>query len=125
MRIGWMKPDTFSPSCAWLLFMILLLVNAGCATLTNRQSTTVGLLCSISWDKTNNRKVTGYQLTVIDRSRQAKKTVRFIPADTTKVSCKDAGADHEGLWDVTVQSCYDTATCGPPTEVAHVHITTK
>jgi hypothetical protein len=105
--------------------MILLLVNAGCATLSNQQPTTVGLLCSISWDKANNQKVTGYQLTVIDRNRQAKKTVRFIPADTTKVSCKDAGADHEGLWDVTVQSCYDRSTCGPPTEVAHIHITTK
>ncbi len=120
-----MKPDTFSPNCAWLLFMILLLVNAGCATLSNQQPTTVGLLCSISWDRTSNQKVTGYQLTVIDRSRQEKKTVRFIPADTTKVSCKDAGADHEGLWDVTVQSCYDTSTCGPPTEVAQIHITTK
>jgi hypothetical protein len=51
--------------------------------------------------------------------------VRFIPADTTKVSCKDAGAGHEELWDVTVQSCYDKSTCGPPTEVAHMHITAK
>ena len=105
--------------------MILLLVNAGCATLSNQQPATVGLLCSISWDKTNNQHVTGYQLTVIDRSRQAKKTVRFIPADTTKVSCKDAGAGHEGLWDVTVQSCYDSSTCGPSTEVAQIRITTK
>ena len=70
-------------------------------------------------------KVTGYQLTVIDQSEQAKQVVQFIPADKTKVSCKEAGANHEGLWDVTVQSCYDKSTCGPPTEVASVHITAK
>jgi hypothetical protein len=53
----------------------------------------------------NDPKISGYQLTVIGQSRQAKKTVQFIPADTSKVSCRDSGAGHEGLWDVTVQSC--------------------
>jgi len=77
------------------------------------------------WDKTSDPKVTEYQLTVIDQSMQAKKTVRFIPAGTTKVSCRDAGADHEGLWDVTVQSCYGKSTCGSPTDVARIHITAK
>jgi hypothetical protein len=71
----------------------------------------------------NDPIITGYQLTVIGQSRQAKKTVQFIPADTTKVSCRDAGAGHEGLWDVTVQFCYDTSTCGPPTEATRIHIT--
>ena len=108
-----------------MLLMISLLVNVGCATPSKQQPTTVGPHCSITRDKTNDPKVTVYQLTVIDQSKQAKKTVRFIPADTTKVSCKDAGASHEGLWDVTVQSCYDKSTCGPPTEVAHMHITAK
>jgi hypothetical protein len=108
-----------------LLFMIVFLISAGCATTSNQRPATVGLHCSIMWDKTNDQKVTGYQLTVIDRSRQATNTVRFIPIDTTKISCKDAGADHEGLWDVTVQSCYDKTTCGPPTEAISLHITAK
>jgi hypothetical protein len=94
--------------------MISLLVSVGCATPSKQQPTTVGPHCNIAWDKTNDPKVIWYQLTVIDQSKQAKKTVRFIPADTTKVSCKAAGASHEGLWDVTVQSCYGKSTCGPP-----------
>jgi hypothetical protein len=120
-----MKPTVILAKHLEMLLMISLLVNVGCATPSKQQRTTVGPHCSITWDKTNDPKVTGYQLTVIDQSKQAKKTVRFIPADTTKVSCKDAGAGHEGLWDVTVQSCYDKSTCGPPTEVAHMHITAK
>ena len=76
-------------------------------------------------DKTNDPKVTGYQLAVIDQSKQEKKIVKFIPADTPKISCKDAGADHEGLWAVTVQSCYDKSTCGSPTDVARMRITAK
>lgn len=108
-----------------VLLMISLLVSIACATPPTQEPTTVGPLCSIMWDKTGDPKVTWYQLTVIDQSMQAKKTVRFIPAGTTKVSCRDAGADHEGLWDVTVQSCYDKSTCGSPTDVARIHITAK
>ena len=108
-----------------LLFMISLLVSVGCATPARQQPTTVGPQCSIEWDRVDDPKVTGYQLTVIDQSEQAKQVVQFIPADKTKVSCKEAGANHEGLWDVTVQSCYDKSTCGPPTEVAGVHISAK
>jgi hypothetical protein len=108
-----------------VLLMISLLVSIACATPPPQEPTTVGPLCSIMWDKTGDPKVTWYQLTVIDQSMQAKKTVRFIPAGTTKVSCRDAGADHEGLWDVTVQSCYDKSTCGSPTDVARIHITAK
>jgi hypothetical protein len=107
------------------LSMILLLASAGCAAPTKQQPTTVGPFCSIEWDKTSDLKVMGYQLTVINQSRPANSIVRFVPAHTTKVSCKDAGANHAGLWDVTVQSCYDKTTCGPPTEVATIHITSK
>ena len=120
-----MKPTVFLANHIMLLCMTLLLVIAGCTTPSNQQPTIAGPLCSISWDKTSNQKVTGYQLTVIDHSGQAKKTVRFIPADITKISCKDAGANHEGLWDVTVQSCFDKSTCGPPTEISPMQITTK
>ena len=121
-----MKPiATLTKYLAGLL-MISLLVSVGCATPSKQQQpTTVGLQCTISWDKTNDPKVTGYQITVIDQSKQAKKTVRFIPANTAKISCKDAGTDHEGLWDVTVQSCYDKSTCGPPTEAARMRIIAK
>ena len=108
-----------------ILFLISLLGSVGCTTSPKQEPTTVGPLCSIAWDKASDPKVTLYQLTVIDQSNQAKKTERFIPADTTKVSCRDAGADHEGLWDVTVQSCYDKSTCGSPTDVARMHITAK
>ena len=107
------------------LLMMLLLVSVGCATPSKQLPTAIGPHCSITWDKTNDPKVTGYQLPVIGQSKQAKKTVRFIPADTTTVSCKDAGADHEGMWNVTVQSCYNKSTCGPPTEAVHMHITAK
>ncbi|MEK7762442.1 MAG: hypothetical protein AAB433_12735 [Nitrospirota bacterium] len=120
-----MKPTITLTKYVNGLLMLSLLVSVGCATPSKQPLTTVGLHCNISWDKTNDPKVTGYQLTVIDQRKQAKKTVRFIPADTTKISCKDAGADHEGPWDVTVQSCYDKATCGPPTEAARMHITAK
>jgi hypothetical protein len=119
-----MKPTVILAKHLELLFMISLLVNAGCATPSKQQPTTVGPHCSITWDRANDPKVTGYQLTVIDQSGQAK-TVRSIPADSTKVSCMEAGANHEGLWDVTVQSCYDKLTCGPPTDVARMHITAK
>jgi len=120
-----MKPTVGIAKQVALLFMISLSVSAGCATPLTQQLTTVGLHCSITWDKTDDQKVTGYRLTVIDRSSQAKKEVRFLPAHTTKISCEDAGASHEGLWDVTVQSCYDTSTCGSPSEVVSIHITAK
>ena len=120
-----MKPTcTLSKHLKGLL-VISLLVSVGCATPSKQQPTTVGLHCNISWDKTSDPAVTGYQLTVIDQSKQAKTIVRFIPAATTKIPCSDAGANHEGTWDVTVQSCYDKSTCGPPTEVARMHIAAK
>ena len=120
-----MRPTVIFGKYLKFLFMISLLASAGCATPSKQRPTTVGPLCSIAWDKTSDPKVTGYQLTVIDQSIPEKKTVRFVPANTTKVSCRDAGADHEGLWDVTVQSCYDKSTCGSPTDVARMHITAK
>lgn len=120
-----MRPTVVFAKPIALLFMISLSVSAGCTTPLKQQLTTVGLDCSITWDKTTDQKVTAYQLTVIDRTNQAKKEVHFIPAHTTKMSCKDGGATHEGLWDVTVQSCNDTSTCGPPSEVVHMHITAK
>jgi len=121
-----MKPPVVFAKHVALLFMISLSVSAGCSTPVKQELTTVGLACSITWDKTHDQKVTGYQLTVIDRSnQQAKKEVHFIPAPTTNIFCKDAGASHEGLWDVTVQSCYDTSTCGSHSEVVPFHITAK
>ena len=120
-----MKPIVFLAKHLELLFMISLLVSVGCATPSKQTPTTVGLLCSITWDKTSDPKVTGYQLTVIDQSERTKQVVHFIPADTTKVSCRDAGANHEGLWGVTVQACYDKSTCGFPTEVTRMYITAK
>ena len=120
-----MKPTVVFVKHVALLCMISLSVSAGCATPFKQQLATVGLDCSITWDKTNDQKVTGYQLTVIDRSNQAKKEVHLIPAHTTKLSCKDAGASHEGLWDVTVQSCYDQSRCGSPSQVVPMHIITK
>jgi len=43
------------------------------------------------WDKTNDPKVTGYQLTVIDQSKETDKTVRFIPARTQAQAMKNYG----------------------------------
>lgn len=107
------------------LLMIPLFVSVGCATQLKPTPITVGPQCNIMWDKTNNPKITWYQITVADESNQEKKMARFIPAENTKVSCKDAGADHEGTWALTVQSCYDKSTCGPPTEVTRIHITAQ
>jgi len=77
------------------------------------------------WDKTTNPKVMWYQVTVIDESSKKNEIIRFIPANNTKVSCKDAGADHEGTWAVTVRSCYDKSTCGPPTETTRIRISAQ
>lgn len=107
------------------LLMISLLVSAGCAPLLRPTPTTVGPQCNIVWDKTPDPKVTWYQVTVAGENNQAKKIVRFISAKNTNVSCKDAGADHEGMWDVSVRSCYDKSMCGPSTEVMRMHITAK
>ena len=120
-----MKPTVAVAKHAALLFMISLPVSAGCATPLKQQPATVRPDCSITWDKTIDPKVTWYQLTVIDQSNQSNKAVRLIPANTTKISCKDTGASHEGLWDVIVQSCYDQSTCGSPSEVVPMHITAK
>ncbi|HKO29536.1 MAG TPA: hypothetical protein VJU54_00230 [Nitrospiraceae bacterium] len=120
-----MKPTFVFPKHVALLFMISLSVSAGYAASLKQQSATVRPDCRITWDKTIDPKVTWYQLTVIDQSNKSNKAVRFIPADTTKISCKDAGATHEGLWDVTVQSCYDQSTCGSPSEVVSIHIIAK
>lgn len=120
-----MKPPVVFIQHVALLFMISLSVSAGCAPQLKQQPTTVGPACSITWDKTTDPRVTGYQVTVIDRSNQAMKEVRYIPAPTTKISCKDAGASHEGLWDVTVQSCYDQSRCGSPSQVVSMHIIAK
>jgi len=120
-----MKPPVVFAKLVALLCMISLSVSAGCAASLKQQPTIVKPDCSITWDKTNDPKVTGYQLTVIDRSNQAMEEMRFIPAHTTKMSCKNAGASHEGLWDVTVQSCYDALKCGSPSEVVPFGITAK
>jgi hypothetical protein len=120
-----MKPTVVFAKHLALLFMILLSVSAGCATPVTQQPRTVGPQCSIMWDKTNDPKVTWYQLTVIDQSDQSHKAVRFIPATITKISCKDAGANHEGLWDISVQSCFDKPTCGSPSKVVPIHIIAK
>jgi hypothetical protein len=120
-----MKPTTNFAEYLVPWLMIPLLLIAGCATRSKPQPTIVGPQCSITWDKPDDSKVAGYQITVIDQSKQTMKTVKFIPADTTTVSCEDAGADHAGLWGVTVQSCYDKSTCGTPTKTAHIHITAK
>ena len=108
-----------------ILFMVSLSVCAGCAAPLTQQPTTVRPDCNISWDKTNDTKVTGYQLTVIDQSNRAIKEVRFIPVNTTKIACKDAGASHEGLWNVTIQACYDKSTCGSTSEAIPMHITAE
>ena len=113
--------ETFSA----ILFMALLSVSAGCAASLTQQPATVRPDCNILWDKTNDPKVTGYQLTVTDQSNQASKEVHFIPVNTTKIACKDAGASHEGLWNVTVQACYDKSTCGSPSEIVPIHITAE
>src|SRR4051794_32807852 len=99
-----MKPTVVFAKHVALLFMISLIVNAGCAASLKGQPT-MRPDCSSAWDKTNDPKVTKHQLTVIDQSDQTKKEVHFMPAYATKVSCKDAGVNHEGLWDVTLQSC--------------------
>lgn len=120
-----MKPTMSLRKQMDLLLTTSLLLSLGCAIPSKSQLTTVGPNCNIVWDTSNDPKVAGYQLTVIDQGREKKRIVRFIPASTTTISCKDAGADHEGRWDVTVQSCYDKSTCGSPTEIAQIHITAK
>lgn len=97
-----MKPHAILSIHAACLLMISLLMSLGCATPSTQAPTTVEPQCSFGWDKVIDSKVTGYQLTVIDQDNLAKSTVLFIPTETTKVSCRDAGAGHEGLWGVTV-----------------------
>jgi len=120
-----MKPATNLVKYLDPLLLTSLLLSAGCATLSEPQPTTVGSHCRITWDKPNDSKITGYQLIMIDKSKEIIKAEKFIPADTTTVSCKDAGADHAGLWGVTVRSCYDKSTCGAPTETAYIHISAE
>jgi hypothetical protein len=120
-----MKPNAILSNHAAFLLMISLLVSLGCATPSTQHPTTVGPTCSISWDKINDPKVTRYQLTVINQKNPAEKMVLIIPAETTKLPCKDAGADHEGLWGVTVQSCYDTFTCSVPTDIVRMRIASE
>ena len=120
-----MKPLAILTKHVAFLFMISPLMSLGCATPSTQRSTTVGLQCLIEWDKVNDPKVTRYQLTVINQENPAEKTVLIIPAETTKLPCKNAGADHEGLWGVTVQSCYDTFTCSAPTEIVRMRIASK
>ena len=120
-----MKPLAILTKHVAFLFMISPLMSLGCAAPSTQRSTTVGLQCLIEWDKVNDPKVTRYQLTVINQENPAEKTVLIIPAETTKLPCKNAGADHEGLWGVTVQSCYDTFTCSAPTEIVRMRIASK
>ena len=122
-----MKPLAILTKHVAFLFMISLLISLGCATSPTQTPTptTVGPTCSISWDKTNDPKVTRYQLTVTNQENPAEKTVLIIPAETTKLSCQNAGGDHEGLWGVTVQSCYDTFTCSVPTDIVRMRIASK
>ena len=120
-----MKPHAILSKHAAFLLMISLLVSVGCAIPSTQTTTTVGPQCLIEWDKVNDPKVTRYQLTVINQENPAEKTVLIIPAETTKLSCQNAGADHEGLWGVTVQSCYDTFTCSAPTEIVRMRIASK
>jgi hypothetical protein len=122
-----MKPHAILSNHAAFLLMISLLISLGCATspTQTQTQTTVGPECNIEWDKVIDPKVTRYQLTVINQENPAEKTVLIIPAETTKLPCKDAGTDHEGLWGVTVQSCYDTFTCSVPTDIVRMRIASK
>ncbi len=85
-----MKPTAILTKHVAFLLMISLLMSLGCATPSTQAPTTVGPQCSIEWNKVIDPKVTGYQLTVIDQDNPAESTVLFIPAETTKVSCRDA-----------------------------------
>ncbi len=120
-----MKPHAILSNHAAFPLMVSLLVSLGCATPSTQRPTTVGPACSISWDKTNDPKVTRYQLTVIKQENPAEKTLLIFPAETTKLPCKDAGANHEGLWGATVQSCYDTFTCNVPTDIVRMRIASE
>ena len=120
-----MKPTAILTKHVAFLLMISLLVSVGCATPSTQTPTTVGPQCLIEWDTVNDPKVTRYQLTVINQENPAEKTVLIIPAETTKLSCQNAGADHEGLWGVTVQSCYDTFTCSVPSDIVRMRIASK
>ena len=124
-----MKPTAILPKHDAFPLMISLLMSLGCTTPSTQTQTPtptiVGPQCLIEWDKVNDPKVTRYQLTVINQENPAKKTVLIIPAETTKLSCQNAGADHEGLWGVTVQSCYDTFTCSVPTDIVRMRIASK
>ncbi len=117
-----MKPTVIFGIHFELPVAISLLMSIGCAHSLEQPPQIVGFHCSITWDKSNDPKVTGYQVTVIEQSKGQKKIVRFIPARSSNVSCKDAGADHAGTWDVTVQSCYDKSTCGSPTDITRMRI---
>ena len=120
-----MKPIVILTNCVVFLLVIPLLMSLGCVTSPTQTPAIVGPQCKIEWNKVIDPKVTGYQLTVINQDNPAESTVLFIPVETTKVSCRDAGAGHEGLWGVTVQSCYDTSTCGSPTDVIRMRIASK
>jgi hypothetical protein len=120
-----MKTHAILPKHTTVALMISLLMSLGCTTPSIQAPTTVGPQCSIEWDKVNDPKVTRYQLTVTNQENPAEKTMLIIPAETTKLPCKDAGANHEGLWGVTVQSCYDTFTCSVPTDIVRMRIASK
>ena len=120
-----MKPTVILTKHVAFLLMISLLVSVGCAIPSTQTTTTVGPQCLIEWDKVNDPKVTRYQLTVTNQENPAENAVLILPAETTKLSCENAGAGHEGLWGVTVQSCYDTFTCSVPTDIVRMRIASK
>lgn len=86
-----MKPTVILPKHVAFLLMVSLLVSLGCATPSMQTPTTVGPQCLIEWNKVNDPKVTRYQLTVTNQENRAEKTVLIIPAETTKLSCQNAG----------------------------------
>lgn len=98
----------------WLSFVIQLTVCVMVAGAAEAVTPVVKSTCMISWDPSeDDRRITEYRITVwmVNGQRAPQKTTHVVKAPTTRVSCKEVGANKLGNWQATVQACLNDGTC--------------
>ena len=98
----------------WLSFVIHLTVCVMVSGAAEAVTPVVKSTCMISWDPSeDDTRITEYRITVwmVNGQRAPQKTTRVVKAPTTRVSCKEVGANKLGNWQATVQACLNDATC--------------
>jgi len=100
MKRSWLLPNmSQGVACA-------LIAGVACAATPVVQST-----CVISWDRSDDRRVDHYMVSVWSDRKFPKQSPYRINAPVTQVSCHEVGVSSIGRWQAVIQACLKDGTC--------------